>query len=216
MRSSLADYRLTRSEKKALKSRIEGASRTMRDRLRHEAFDLARRELMSPDAVEISKWLEDTVRLLGPQPNPQQTQSEVLFSPEDNCVAKVCALLMQSRTSVDICVFTITDDRIATAINDAHRRKVKIRIITDDEKASDMGSDIFHLREMGIEVRTDRTPDHMHHKYALFDQQKVITGSYNWTRSASMRNEENVVVTNEQKLVARFANHFDILWKRYQ
>ena len=122
---------------------------------------------------------------------------------------------MLARSSIDICVFTITDDRIASAILDAHRRKVAIRIITDDEKAKDLGSDVFHLKEMGVPVRTDQDPDHMHHKYALFDRKRLLTGSYNWTRSAALRNEENFIVTNETKLVDRFAAHFDRLWRKY-
>ena len=85
----------------------------------------------------------------------------------------------------------------------------------DDEKAEDLGSDIYHLKEMGVPVRTDKDPDHMHHKYALFDRRRLLTGSYNWTRSAALRNEENFIVTNEVKLVDRFGVHFDRLWGKY-
>ncbi len=215
MRATLEDYRMTRGEKQALKERVAERSQSDRDSLRHEAFELARGELTSPQAVEITKWLESVVKLLVLEPKSSDVQSEAFFSPEDNCVAKLVSLLMLARKSIDICVFTITDDRIASAILDAHRRKVAIRIITDDEKAEDLGSDIYHLKEMGVPVRTDKDPDHMHHKYALFDRRRLLTGSYNWTRSAALRNEENFIVTNEVKLVDRFGVHFDRLWGKY-
>ena len=51
-----------------------------------------------------------------------------------------------------------------------------------------------------------------HHKFALFDGQRLLNGSYNWTRSASLRNEENFVVTNDRKLVREFNSHFEYLW----
>lgn len=215
LRATLEDYRMTRGEKQALKQRVAKRSQSVRDSLRHEAFELARGELTSPQAVEITKWLESVVKLLVLEPKSSDVQSEAFFSPQDDCVAKLVSLLMLARCSVDICVFTITDDRIASAILDAHRRKVAVRIITDDEKAEDLGSDIFHLKEMGVPVRTDKDPDHMHHKYALFDRKRLLTGSYNWTRSAALRNEENFIVTNEVKLVDRFGVHFDQLWGRY-
>ena len=90
-----------------------------------------------------------------------------------------------------------------------------IRIISDDEKASDAGSDIYRLRKSGIRVKTDRDPNHMHHKFALFDGVRLLNGSYNWTRSASLRNEENYVVTNEKKLVREFTSHFEWLWHNF-
>ncbi|MCA9056002.1 MAG: endonuclease, partial [Planctomycetaceae bacterium] len=50
-----------------------------------------------------------------------------------------------ARETVDVCVFTITDDRITRAILDAHRRRVRIRILSDDDKSGDLGSDVERL-----------------------------------------------------------------------
>ena len=41
------------------------------------------------------------------------------------------------------------------------------------------------LAELGVAVRIDRSEHHMHHKFALFDDAILATGSYNWTRSAA-------------------------------
>ena len=40
----------------------------------------------------------------------------------------------------------------------------------------------------------------------------LLNGSYNWTRSASSFNEENLVVSSEPFLVQTFARQFDALW----
>jgi phosphatidylserine/phosphatidylglycerophosphate/cardiolipin synthase-like enzyme len=48
----------------------------------------------------------------------------------------------------------------------------------------------------------------MHHKFAIADQDLLLTGSYNWTRSAATENDENIVVTNNPRLVRSFAGKF--------
>jgi phosphatidylserine/phosphatidylglycerophosphate/cardiolipin synthase-like enzyme len=110
-------------------------------------------------------------------------------------------------------VFTITDDRITAAILEAHRRQIGLRIVTDNEKALDPGSDVERLRQAGVPLRIDRTPCHMHHKFALFDGELLLNGSYNWTRSAAENNEENLIVTSEPRLLKEFAGVFDQLWR---
>ena len=110
---------------------------------------------------------------------------------------------------------TITDDRIARALLDAHARRVKVRVLSDNEKAEDLGSDIPRLQQAGVPVVIDRTPKHMHHKFALFDRRVLLTGSYDWTRSAADDNQENLIVTSDDKLVAAFGAEFDRLWRSF-
>ena len=138
------------------------------------------------------------------------------FSPGDDCRKQIIEYLARSGKKVDICVFTITDDRISRAIIDAHRRGVDVRIITDNEKALDRGSDVDRLARGGIPVRVDRTMYHMHHKFALFDGSLLLTGSYNWTRTAAESNEENFIVSSDPRFVVRFSQLFEDLWKRFE
>ncbi len=49
----------------------------------------------------------------------------------------------------------------------------------------------------------------MHHKYAIFDDKTVWTGSFNWTLSANNKNSENVVVIDQMpEIVVEFNNNF--------
>ena len=120
-----------------------------------------------------------------------------------------------AQSSVDICVFTITDDRISNAIQAAHQRGVRTRIVTDDEKAFDRGSDIQRLEKAGLDIRVDRSAYHMHHKFAIFDGRLLVTGSYNWTRSADEYNEENYVISGDQRLIHRYLEMFEKLWEKF-
>jgi phosphatidylserine/phosphatidylglycerophosphate/cardiolipin synthase-like enzyme len=142
--------------------------------------------------------------------------AETHFSPGDACRLRIAQLFDRAKRSADVCVFTITDDRISGPILAAHSRGVAVRIITDDEKAGDEGSDVGRFRNSGIPVlgRADLTGAHMHHKFALFDGELLVCGSYNWTRGAAADNNENIIVTNDSRLVGPFAREFERLWER--
>ncbi len=98
-----------------------------------------------------------------------------------------------------------------------------MRIITDNEKQHDAGSDIHKLRDAGIAVKIDDMSGpadtglngHMHHKFVVFDGARLLNGSYNWTRGAADLNFENVVDTADAALVAAFAAEFARLWNRF-
>lgn len=90
-----------------------------------------------------------------------------------------------------------------------------MRLITDNDKAHDQGSDIFKLIDQGIIVRMDNTENHMHHKFAIVDKTILVNGSFNWTRSATVYNQENILVTNEPKLVAAYLGEFEGLWSEF-
>ncbi len=152
----------------------------------------------------------------GRSPDTVAVRSQAFFSPGTACLQAINQQLRAAKRSVDICVFTLSDDRITAEVLAAHRRGVSLRCISDNDKEFDPGSDIGHLRAAGIPVALDRTDAHMHHKFAIFDGMRLLNGSYNWTRSAASFNEENLVLSNDPSLVRRFADEFDSLWKELQ
>jgi phosphatidylserine/phosphatidylglycerophosphate/cardiolipin synthase-like enzyme len=215
VRPSLAGRHLTGSGRQALQQALADArpDDNRRAALRHRVFELARQELTTDEAKAVLGWAEDVLKLLLPPAHPAgQPHAEAYFSPHDDCVGRIARLFAESREHCDVCVFTITDDRLADALLAAHRRGVRVRVLTDDEKAHDLGSDIGQFEAAGVPVRVDRSPFHMHHKYALFDGKRLVNGSYNWTRGAARDNQENVVVTDDPVLIAAFAAAFERLW----
>lgn len=218
LRQTLLDYRLTRSEKRSLKEVIAPFADDPHKLAlaRNCAFQLAKNEMQEARQTDVVSWLEDVVKVLQhAAPDPTGTAaSQAFFSPQDPCVHKIVRMFGSARKGVDVCVYTITDDRIRDAILAAHRRGVMVRIISDNEKSDDLGSDIQQLDRRGVAVRVDRTEHHMHHKYAIFDNKQLITGSYNWTRSAAKNNEENFIVTSDPDLLKSFSRAFNRLWKQ--
>ncbi|MHC4879837.1 MAG: phospholipase D-like domain-containing protein [Planctomycetota bacterium] len=216
---TLDDHRLSRAEKRALSSRLDGVSLSEADQVlcQRVAFELAQKAIDATNSRPVLEWLDDVTNVLrrASDESSDDHAADACFSPGDACWTRITGLLKTSRHSVDICVFTVTDDRVTSEILDTHARGVTVRLISDNDKANDPGSDTERLARAGVPVRIDRTSNHMHHKFALFDNARLLTGSYNWTRSAAQHNEENLIVTGDPRLVGPFQHEFDKLWDSF-
>lgn len=218
---SIADNVLTTAEKHALAADLRARPLRLDQlrQLRNHAFELvlerARDPLQAAAMPALVKWLNDVVKLLDQVATPVQIETEVWFSPGEECREALIGYLKSCRTRMDICVFTIADDSLTEGILDAHQRGVVVRVISDDDKRHDSGSDIDRLRSAGIQVVLDDSEAHMHHKFAIFDGRWLLNGSFNWTRSASRINEENLVATNDPQQLGHFSAQFEALWERF-
>ncbi len=210
LKDSLQDFKLDQDEKAVFNALSEKLADDQLRFIRNKAFELSYPSIKAggDEAIKVLNWLERVVKSIQPQQNNPVIESEACFSPGSNCRNKIINLLKAARQSIDICVFTISDNKITQAILEAHRRGVVVTIISDNDKANDKGSDIQYLLDKGVHVILDQSPYHMHHKFAIFDNRILLNGSFNWTRSATQVNEENIVVSAEQKLVSRFAGQF--------
>jgi mitochondrial cardiolipin hydrolase len=215
LEDSLSDARLSDDEKRLLTQTLRGAELPEEGlrQLRNQAFELVRGRLGELAPLALVRWLDGVVRALDVSRSPAGAQrAQAYFSPGEDCLDAIVGQLRGCRHSADLCVFTLSDDRISREVLAAHRRGVALRLVTDDAKAFDLGSDVAALRDAGVPVAVDRTPAHMHHKFALFDGGWLLNGSYNWTRSACQYNEENLVLCNDPGLIRQFAQLFERLW----
>jgi mitochondrial cardiolipin hydrolase len=212
---SLQSVHLSRKDRQALAEALEDEDDRARRAVRQRAFELARQTGGSIEISPLLEWVEAVIETtLRAEKTSETGASEAYFSPGDACYRRIAGLFDRAERSADVCVFTITDDRISDAILAADARGLTVRIVTDNSKALDFGSDIERFERAGIPVRVDRTEFHMHHKFALFDARLLLTGSYNWTRGAADSNEENIVVTPDAHLVQSFTTAFESLWNR--
>lgn len=213
LEASLEDFAISRSERKELKAllaNIQG-NKTEQAKVRQLAFRLATNAIEEVGELTAMDWLEGVIKLL--YANEMKIKASAYFSPGDDCLHRIRRLIGEARRSLDICIFTLTDNRIVRKLEEAQQRGLRMRIISDDLKSEDLGSDLDHLKQLGIPCRFDRTQAHMHHKFAIADQDLLLTGSYNWTRSASTENNENIIVTNNRALVNSFSHEFERLWR---
>jgi len=175
-------------------------------------------------AIKITEYIESTTTSSTTSTAPaqsvvslnQDTQESIFFSGNSSQDQKsfntFLSYLRSPTKSLDICIFTLTDDDIKNTILMLKDKSVKIKVITDDECSTQLGSDIAELSRFGIDVRMDNSPAHMHHKFAIADGAVLINGSFNWTKQAHNSNRENVMVTGNPMFVRDYQKEFDNLF----
>lgn len=138
------------------------------------------------------------------------------FSDRDRIADRLIAAMNHTQHSLDIAVYSITQPDITAAIEAAHQRGVRVRVVSDEEQARDSHSETDYLRSQGISVRLSKgfkgRRSLMHNKFAVFDAQSVETGSFNWTTSANSYNYENAIFISDPEIASRYEKEFQHLW----
>lgn len=220
LQESLDDVRLSRGERKVFKELLGEARPTRHNQelLFHHAFELAKDALKDTRDKAVVDWLDEVVKVLRPAEGLKASGSRVadaIFFPDENGLERLVELIQHTRSTLDICVFTFTHNRLARAVKNALKKGVKVRLLTDIMKVDDRGSDVRELAAAGVDVRTDHSPTHMHHKFAVIDDHLLLTGSFNWTRSAVEENQENILVTDDPLLIIAYQREFERLWELF-
>lgn len=189
---------------------LKKLDRRERGDLKSRLFNEAKRLANHAHSLEAINWLENC--FIEIERNSFRYH-KVLFSPGSDIPETLTFLLNQASKSIDICVFTISDDRLASAILEAHRRGIKVRIISDDRKTYDHGSQVYGLSQTGISVKIDHSRYHMHNKFGIIDGHIAFSGSYNWTYTAQLHNQENLIITTNYDIVHQYIAEYNKLWK---
>jgi len=218
LRESISDRQLDKEETVQLRELASTLTREpkLKAFTRNRAFVLVRETSENGTVcLEHFSWLEKVLKVLDTHASAHIPKTSVGFSPGTNCRDMILRELTTCRTSLDICVFTISDNILADAILAAHQRGVSVRVLTDQHKSLDKGSDVLDLQLSGVNVVLDTSQWHMHHKFAIFDQVRLLNGSFNWTLSATQRNQENVLVTDNPDVVQPYVKEFEKLWQQH-
>ena len=158
---------------------------------------------------------------------PQVVQAEAIFSPQPidtSHLARAVELIEGAQRSVDIAMYSFGYGPLNTALKQAIRRGVKVRMIFESankDRANPSNSKSGALEKIGVDVRYVNKI--MHHKFVLIDGPRdelesaktgtLMSGSGNWSTSAAVRYDENaVVVTGSEELNLRYQQEFNHLW----
>jgi hypothetical protein len=87
---------------------------------------------------------------------PKSNFAQPYFFPSKDSYSAFLSAINSAQSTLDICVFSITDDDTADALIAAKKRGVNVRIITDDQQAAIKGADAARLQtDYGIPYKTD-------------------------------------------------------------
>lgn len=138
---------------------------------------------------------------------------ELYFSPDDGTLERLLELVDGAHDAIDFLAFSFTADELAEALLAAEERGVLVRGVFEGSQAlSNTGGEWGYLEGSGLNIRLDGQRGQMHHKVLIIDGSIVVLGSYNFSRSAEERNDENTLVIASQALAAEFEAEFEEIW----
>jgi len=137
-----------------------------------------------------------------------QPQWAVYFSPQGGCTQAIVAAVGQARKSLHIEAYIFTSHPILQAVIAARTRGVEVAVILDAGAAEEQYSVLRSLLADRVPTWIDAAYHIAHNKIMIIDGETVITGSFNFTRSAEQDNAENLLVIRDQALAARYEANF--------
>lgn len=135
---------------------------------------------------------------------------ESYFSPSDFTNREILEELQDAENSIRFALLTFTKDDLAEAMIAQVQSGLEVRGII--ENINDNGSEFTKILNAGINV-VDHTPSALlHHKYAIIDDETVITGSHNWSNAADQQNDENTLIIHDPSIANQFRQEFEARW----
>ena len=153
--------------------------------------------------------------LVGREDQDEGIRVENYFAPEDQVTEKLLALVGQAEDSIRFMAFSFTDDRLGQAMIDQGAAGLVVQGVFEergaDLKYSEFGR--MYRADPRMDVRLDGNTYMMHHKVIILDNETVILGSFNFSRSADERNDENVLVIQDRKIASQYRAEFKRIYR---
>ncbi len=130
------------------------------------------------------------------------------FTPPSGCASVIASHISKAQESIYVQAYGFTSREITHALINAHKKGIKVRVLLDKSNLTTKYSQINKLRTSGIEVVVDNISGIAHNKIIIIDKQKVITGSFNFTTSADIRNAENVIIVQNKPLAQKYLKNW--------
>jgi phosphatidylserine/phosphatidylglycerophosphate/cardiolipin synthase-like enzyme len=168
-------------------------------------------------SVEFNEMFEDN--MFGPDvvaktPNPSVTldgtQVDTYFSPDDHVLTAVYDLLSGANESIYFLAYSFTSNELGDIIRQKADTGLEVKGVMDEEQiASNTGTEFDPFRQAGVDVLIDGNDGLMHHKVFIVDEKIVVLGSYNFSKSAEERNDENIIIVYNEKIAEFFMQEFE-------
>jgi phosphatidylserine/phosphatidylglycerophosphate/cardiolipin synthase-like enzyme len=146
------------------------------------------------------------------EPQPAEILA-IYFTPPAGGASGLIKQIDGAKKSIKVMAYGFTATNLAEALVRAKRRGVDVGLIQDEKSAQNNRETMPILLAAGIEVRSDGKHAIQHNKVMLIDDDIVITGSYNFTKSAESRNAENIMIVRSSYAAKRYADNWKSHWE---
>ena len=137
------------------------------------------------------------------------TQIFTYFAPKDDTISPLLKEIRSAEKSIHFMAFSFTHDALGGAMRDRFASGIDVRGVFE-ERQVDQYSEYEAMRAAGLSVVKDRNSRAMHHKVIVVDEETVVTGSYNFSKNAEKRNNENLLIIKwNRELAAAYLAEFE-------
>jgi phosphatidylserine/phosphatidylglycerophosphate/cardiolipin synthase-like enzyme len=138
------------------------------------------------------------------------TPVEVYFSPDDKVAEHLMELIKNAQESIYFMAYSFTANEIGAAIVERAQAGIKVAGVMDEGQVnSNTGTEYDPFLQAGLDVYKDGNSGLMHHKVIIIDRKIVVTGSYNFSKSAETHNDENTLVIFSPVLAGFYLAEFE-------
>ena len=191
----------------------------------HFIVGLPPQEIEAPSAKSIAQADKINKDLCAVLQCKDGSFKQAFFAPDDDLQELLIQLIKHEQANIKAAIFSFTDGEIAQALLDAHARGIAVEIVTDISSIRDKFNKIELLKKKGIKIHVYKPQsltilnNIMHNKFVLFGKNVggkslLWTGSFNFTKSAKINNQENVIILDEMHLIERYHKQFGLLKER--
>lgn len=131
----------------------------------------------------------------------------------NNIETNIVRTIASAEKRIYVAVAWFTNQFLFDALIDALRKNIEVKVIVlnDLVNRNEFGLDFGILIEKGADVKMALSNKGlMHHKFCIIDN-KVITGSYNWTYRGNINNE-NIVIIDEPDIANIYCEQFNAIF----
>lgn len=141
------------------------------------------------------------------------TDINVYFSPEDNIERIITERIKKAKQTIHFLAFAFTSNKLSDEMILLHKKGVSVHGIIEKIGSNSKDSKYVKLKLEGIDVKLDKNRHKMHHKVIIIDERITITGSYNFSKSANEKNDENILILHNEDIAKLYLEEFFKLFK---
>lgn len=135
---------------------------------------------------------------------------EVFFSGTTDINSLIQGLIQKAQKSIYFAMFALTNRDFIDLLKDVSQNNIVVNGIVDQEQiynSREILFDLMNFRDTHIKAIGSRD-SRMHHKFIVIDEYITITGSFNWTYQANLRNSENIIFIKDKLIASEYIEEF--------
>lgn len=136
-------------------------------------------------------------------------ETTILKASFKNIKTSIIECIQNSKHEIKIAVAWFTNKEILGELIERLDNGVNVSILISDDKINlRLDKDPFIRHGGEIRIIPSEHYKFLHEKFAIFDNEKILMGSYNYTYNAEYKNYESIIITDNKGVIKQYTVRF--------